>query len=87
MADVMVVSIFMAYLGLDGVVSSELKKLETNNSPVNIITSNGTHLEVGFFLFLGFVITSFVLSSLVERSRKRKNEKEEIILPVPLPIK
>ena len=69
MADVMVVSIFMAYLGLDGVVGSELNKLETQDSPVNIITFNGTHLEVGFFLFLGFVLTSFVLSILVGKSQ------------------
>ena len=68
MADVFVVSIFMAYLGLDGVVSSELKHLENKSAdPINIITTNGTHLEVGFFLFLGFVLTSFVLAHLVEK--------------------
>jgi len=70
MADVMVVSIFMAYLGLDGVMESELKKLENANNTINMITTNGTHLEVGFFLFLGFVLSSFVLSILIERSRK-----------------
>jgi len=72
MADVMVVSIFMAYLGLDGVMESELKKLEEPSNAINMITSNGTHLEVGFFLFLGFVLSSFVLSILIERSRKAK---------------
>ncbi len=65
MADVFVVSIFMAYLGLDGVVSNELRRLEGKADPINIITTNGTHLEVGFFLFLGFVVTSFVLSMMV----------------------
>lgn len=78
MADVMVVSMFMAYLGLDGVVDNELKKLGTQEDPVNIITFNGTHLEVGFFLFLAFVIISFVLSILVERSRKHKDNKKEV---------
>ena len=68
MADVMVVSIFMAYLGLDGVVGSELTKLEEQGDGVNMITSNGTHLEVGFFLFLGFVVSSFVLSILVKKA-------------------
>jgi len=72
MADVMVVSIFMAYLGLDGVVNNELKLLEARSDPINIITTNGTHLEVGFFLFLGFVLTSFVLSLLVESARNKK---------------
>ena len=71
MADVFVVSIFMAYLGLDGVVSSELKQLETQGDPINIITTNATHLEVGFFLFLGFVFTSFVLSLMVEHKHKK----------------
>jgi len=70
MADVMVVSIFMAYLGLDGVVENELKKLENKNDLINIITTNGTHLEVGFYLFLAFVFTSFVLSILVERAKR-----------------
>jgi hypothetical protein len=71
MADVFVVSIFMAYLGLDGVVNSELKHLESRGDPINIITTNGTHLEVGFFLFLGFVATSFALSMMVEKKRKQ----------------
>ena len=70
MADVFVVSIFMAYLGLDGVVNNEMRNLESIKDPVNIITTNGTHLENGFFLFLGFVVTSFVLSILVEKSKK-----------------
>jgi len=68
MADVMVVSIFMAYLGLDGVVSNELEGLEEISDPINIITTNGTQLEVGFFLFLGFVAVSFVLSMLADKT-------------------
>ncbi|MEA2048566.1 MAG: paraquat-inducible protein A [Campylobacterota bacterium] len=71
MADVMVVSIFMAYLGLDGIVDHELEALESRNIPINIITTNDTQLNVGFFLFLGFVFSSFALSILVERSRKK----------------
>jgi uncharacterized membrane protein (DUF485 family) len=71
MADVMVVSIFMAYLGLDGVVGKELEHLEAKSKPINIITTNGTHLEIGFFLFLGFVLTSFVLSILVEKRKEK----------------
>lgn len=72
MADVMVVAMFMAYLGLDGVVDNELKKLGAEDDPINVITFNGTHLEVGFYLFLAFVLISFVLAILVERSGKDK---------------
>lgn len=70
MADVMVVSIFMAYLGLDGVVSSQLEVLRVKSEPINVITTNGTELQVGFYLFLGFVVTSFVMALFVEKSRK-----------------
>jgi hypothetical protein len=73
MADVMVVSIFMAYLGLDGVVSNELASLEEISDPVNIITTNGTQLEVGFFLFLGFVTVSFVLSIMADKAGKERD--------------
>ena len=78
MADVFVVSIFMAYLGLDGVVSNELRHLENKSAdPINIITTNGTHLEVGFFLFLGFVLTSFVLAYLVDKYRDPSNTSRD----------
>ncbi|WP_309496515.1 paraquat-inducible protein A [Sulfurovum sp.] len=75
MADVMVVSIFMSYLGLDGVVSNELEKLEEISDPINIITTNGTSLQVGFFLFLGFVVASFVLSILADNAGKAREDK------------
>lgn len=72
MADVMVVSIFMAYLGLDGVIANELEKIENLSESINIITTNGTSLEVGFFLFLGFVASSFVLSIMADRTGKAR---------------
>lgn len=76
MADVMVVSIFMAYLGLDGVVNNEMNKLEAlSEPPINIITTNGTQLEVGFFLFLGFVASSFVLSILADNAGRARESK------------
>ncbi len=43
MADVFVVSIFMAYLGLDGVVNNELRSLEAQENPIN--------MSVDFILF------------------------------------
>jgi len=45
-----------------------LKILEASAiEPINIITTNGTQIGVGFFLFLGFVLSSFVLSTLVKK--------------------
>ncbi len=73
MADVMVVSIFMAYMGMNGIIVQELKELGAKSASINVISTNATHLNVGFFLFLGFVFTSFVLSMMVEKSRKNSN--------------
>lgn len=77
MADVMVVSIFMSYLGLDGVVDSELSYINSRVENINIITTNGTQLEVGFYLFLGFVITSFILSLLLSNSKRNIETTKE----------
>jgi len=66
MADVLVVALFMAYIGFDGMIASQLAELGGSEGRVAIITTNGTHLQLGFFLFLAFVIASLLLSSLLE---------------------
>ena len=72
MADVMVISIFMAFLGLRGFVGGKLGSLEqavTHYSEnASILTMNGTSLQSGFFLFLFFVLLSLVLSTKLEQS-------------------
>lgn len=71
MADVMVVAIFMAYIGFNGVVSSQLRNLSDAAKPVEIFSTNGTQLVGGFFLFLMFCISSLLLSEKLVRSNKR----------------
>ncbi|VFN07946.1 MAG: hypothetical protein BECKG1743D_GA0114223_112061 [Candidatus Kentron sp. G] len=57
MADVMVVAIFMAYLGFEGIINNQMNQLDAASQYLNVITTDdGTYLEVGFFLFLGFVL-------------------------------
>lgn len=69
MADVMVVAIFMAYLGLDGLVANQLGSLSRPDAEgvTGLVTSNGTTLAPGFYLFLVFVLASLLLSELLER--------------------
>jgi hypothetical protein len=67
MADVMVVAIFMAYIGFNGLVSSQLDDLSRSADPVEIFTTNGTQLLGGFYLFLCFCISSLVLSEILTR--------------------
>lgn len=62
MADVMVVAIFMAYIGFDGIISNQLADMNDYSDSISIFTTNGTQLLGGFYLFLAFVISSLILS-------------------------
>lgn len=66
MADVLVIAIFMAYIGFSGLVSSQLGTLTRAAKAVEVLTTNGTTLAPGFYLFLGFVLSSLLLSSVLE---------------------
>lgn len=70
MADVMVVAFFMAYIGFNGVVSSQLDSIGRNTKSVEIFTTNGTQLMGGFYLFLSFCISSLILSEILTRKAK-----------------
>jgi hypothetical protein len=72
MADVMVVAIFMAYVGFNGIVGSELHRLSESADPVEIFTTNGTRLLGGFYLFLSFCLSSLVLSELLGIPKDQK---------------
>ena len=65
MADVLVIAIFMAYVGFSGLVASQLQGIAGDGTKVDILTTNGTALQPGFYLFLGFVLSSLVLSHLL----------------------
>ena len=67
MADVLVVALFMAYLGFNGVVNGELRDLRDYSTLVHIMTTNNSTLEFGFYLFTGYCITGLLISLLIER--------------------
>jgi len=67
MADVMVVAIFMAFVGFDGIIGSQLDELRQSATQVEILTTNGTRLLSGFYFFLLFCISSLVLSEAITR--------------------
>jgi len=70
MADVMVVALFMAYIGFNGVISSQLKSISENADSFEVFTTNGTMLLGGFYLFFSFVLAGLILSeALTRRSR------------------
>ncbi|MFO7934626.1 MAG: paraquat-inducible protein A [Bacteroidales bacterium] len=67
MADVMVVALFMAYIGFNGIINNQLSGLTENPGSAEVITTNGTQLLLGFYLFLAFCISSLVLSEILVR--------------------
>lgn len=72
MADVLVVAMFMAYIGFSGLVSSQLSGIARSSRAVEVITTDGTALQIGFFMFLAFVLASLVLSSRLESALGRQ---------------
>lgn len=70
MADVLVVAIFMAYIGFTGIISSQLGQLENGIQSLDILTTNKSELQNGFFFFMGFVILSIFISQTVQKMIK-----------------
>jgi hypothetical protein len=73
MADVMVVAFFMAYIGFNGVVGSQLDSIGRHAQSYEIFTTNGTQLLGGFYLFLSFCISSLILSEILTRNTANKS--------------
>ncbi len=71
MADVMVVGTLMTYIGLNGILKSELAEIEFHNSFLNTTTANFTTLQPGYFIFVGYVIFTFILGYILNRIRLR----------------
>lgn len=67
MADVMVVAIFMAYVGFNGIITSQFGHLSTAGQELVLLTTNGTSLQPGYYLFLVYVLLSLFLSLFLTR--------------------
>ncbi|MFA5858469.1 MAG: paraquat-inducible protein A [Elusimicrobiota bacterium] len=68
MADVMVVAIFMAYIGFDGIITSQLSELSSAGQELMILTTNGTSLQPGYYLFLTYTLLALFLSGYLTRT-------------------
>jgi hypothetical protein len=70
MADVMVIAIFMAYIGFSGILSEQLSHLGGLTQSVQMLTTNQTELQIGFFLFTAFAVISLLVSHRMQYSLK-----------------
>ena len=70
MADVMVVAIFMAFIGFNGIITSQFGKLASANQELVILTTNATSLQPGYYLFLTYTVLALFLSGYLAREPK-----------------
>jgi hypothetical protein len=68
MADVMVLAIFMSFVAFNGVIGSALSGLhEVPNIQQVLIPTNASRILPGYYLFIGFCVSSIILSKKLER--------------------
>ncbi len=65
LADVMVVAIFMAYIGFNGIVTSQFSELSAASQKLELMTTNGTSLEPGYYLFLTYTLLAMIFSGVL----------------------
>jgi hypothetical protein len=67
MADVMVLAIFMAFVAFNGVVGSSLDGIRSVPNVQNVlIPTNASKILPGYYLFIGFCVSSILLSKKLE---------------------
>lgn len=80
MADVFVVSLFMAYIGFNGVISNQFGNFTSVGAAapqdVVILATNGTTLQPGFYTFLAYALLSMVFVGYLKRANKSLNIEE-----------
>jgi hypothetical protein len=76
MADVMVVAIFMAYIGFNGIVDSQFDELRSASQELVILTANGTSPQQGYYLFLTYTLLALFLSGFLTRKPQASERKD-----------
>ena len=66
MADVIVIAILMTYIGLNGLLDTQLADLNIRSSDLTIITTNNTTLQPGYIIFISFVLYGLILSTILK---------------------
>lgn len=66
MADVIVIAILMVYIGLNGLLQSQLAGLNVKSDFLTIITTNNTALQPGYIIFISFVLYGLILSTILK---------------------
>ena len=66
----------MTYIGFNGIISSQLDQLNVTGPSLDVLTTNGTSLQPGFYLFLTYVLLGLFFSGfLVGKTESAELEK------------
>lgn len=66
MADVIVIAVLMTYIGLNGLLDSQLAELNIKSDTLTLITTNNTALQPGYIIFISFVLYGLILSTILK---------------------
>lgn len=72
MADVMVIAIFMSYIGFSGIITEQLRQIESIATTLELLTTNQSSLLTGFFFFTAFALLSLAISQKLETQFKAR---------------
>jgi hypothetical protein len=72
MADVTVVAIFMAYIGFNGILQSQMGYLNQHSDDFTSIATNQTSLQPGYIIFVTFVLFGLALSQILKMIMETK---------------
>ena len=75
MADVMVIAMFMAYIGFNGIITSQFGQLSSERQELVILTTNGTSLQPGYYLFLTYTLLALFLSGFLTKKPQASGPK------------
>lgn len=67
MADVMIIGMIMTYIGLNGIIKSQLTNLNIHSDVLTTKTVNFTTLQPAFLIFLAYVLFEWLLSYIIRR--------------------
>jgi hypothetical protein len=67
MSDVFVVSMFMAYLGISGMIGSQMGRVENSIADKELIALDNSEIGIGFYCYLIFVLMGILISSKIKR--------------------
>jgi hypothetical protein len=77
MADVMVIAIFMAYVGFQSILDNQLEDITTHSETINVVTTNRTNLQTGFLVFVAFTLFTLILADILKRITRLKERMDK----------